>query len=410
MHLAFVLAGGEGERLRPLTEKRAKPAVPFGGRYRIIDFVLSNLVNSHIYHIKILTQFRSESLNRHLRRGWTLSSVLDHYIDPVPAYMGGGRSWFKGSADAVYQNLNLIRDAQPENVLVLGADHIYRMDVRQMLDFHRASGADVTVSAIPFPIKEASHFGIIQADEDWRMVNFEEKPERPKPMPGNKEMALVSMGIYVFKTDVLVKAVKKDAKDEKGAHDFGKNIIPSLFKAHRVMVYDFSKNTFPGITPAEARYWRDIGSIDSYWKASMDMVSVTPAFNLYNEKWPIRTAFSPLPPAKFVFADQKSKRVGMATDSLVSEGCIISGGRIDRSILSPRVRINSFSLVEESILFENVNVGRYAKIRRAIIDKDVDIPANTVIGYNLKEDRKKYSVSPGGIVVIPKGMKLAVSG
>ena len=404
--LAFVLAGGEGARLLPLTQERAKPAVPFGGHFRIIDFVLSNLVNSGILRVKVLTQFKSESLNRHLKKGWMLSSVLDHYIDPVPAQMRTGKSWYKGSADAVYQNLNIIHDVRPDITCVFGSDHIYRMDVRQMIDFHRRSNADATVSAIPFPIKEASAFGIIGVDKSWRMKNFAEKPKRPFPIPGRKEMALVSMGIYIFKTAVLEQMIGADAKLSGSAHDFGRNIIPALYKKGRVMVYDFSKNTFPGMTPAENRYWRDIGTIDAYWHASMDLISVTPIFNLYNDEWPIRTAVQSHPPAKFVFADEKSKRVGMATDSLVSHGCIISGGRLNRSILSPNVRVNSFSLVEESILFENVNVGRYAKIRRTIIDKDVEIPANTIIGYDLKADKKKYFVSPEGIVVIPKGMKI----
>lgn len=404
--LAFILAGGEGTRLLPLTLHRAKPAVPFGGHFRIIDFVLSNLTNSGIYKIKVLTQFKSESLNRHMKKGWMLSTILDQYIDPVPAQMRTGKSWYKGSADAVYQNLNLIRDSKADTVCVFGSDHIYRMDVRQMINFHRKNNADMTVAAIPFHVKEASAFGIIGIDRSWRMISFQEKPKRPTPLPTDKNNALVSMGIYIFKTDFLAHLVVHDAENKGSTHDFGRDVIPSIFKKSRVMVYDFSKNTFPGMMPSEKRYWRDIGSIDSYWKASMDLISVTPEFNLYNDLWPIRTAMDPHPPAKFVFADKESQRVGMATDSLVADGCIISGGKIDRSILSPGVRINSFSLVEESVLFENVNVGRYAKIRRAIIDKDVEIPPDTVIGYDLKKDRKKYFVSEGGIVVIPKRMKL----
>lgn len=404
--LAFILAGGEGTRLLPLTLDRAKPAVPFGGRYRIIDFVLSNLVNSHIFHVKVLTQFKSESLNRHLKKGWMLSAILDQYVDPVPAQMRTGKSWFKGSADAVYQNFNILRDSEADTVCVFGADHVYKMDIKQMLDFHNNNNADVTVAAIPFPISEAHHFGIITVDKKWRMIGFNEKPKKPEPMPGDKKKALVSMGIYVFKAQFLKNVIELDAKNDKSSHDFGKDIIPSIYKKSCVMVYDFAKNTYPGMTEKEKGYWRDIGSIDAYWKASMDLISVSPEFNLYNHLWPIRTAMEPHPPAKFVFADEASKRVGMATDSLVSEGCIISGGRIDRSILSPMVRINSFAHIEESILFENVNIGRYAKIRRAIIDKNVDIPPNTVIGYDLKADKKKYFVSPDGIVVIPKGMKI----
>jgi glucose-1-phosphate adenylyltransferase len=405
--LAFILAGGEGTRLLPLTRDRAKPAVPFGGRYRIVDFVLSNLVNSGVLKIKVLTQFKSESLNRHLKKGWFINPILDQYIDPVPAQMRTGKSWYLGSADAVYQNLNLIDDSSANTICVFGSDHIYRMDIRQMIGFHKENDADMTVAAIPFPIKEASSFGVIGIDKTWRMINFNEKPTEPFPVPGDKTRALISMGIYIFKRDFLVDAITKDHNDKGSNHDFGKNIIPATYKKSKIMVYDFSGNEFPGMTESERGYWRDIGSIDSYWRSSMDLVSVTPQFNLYNKLWPIRTAMDPYPPAKFVFADEKSKRIGMATDSLVSEGCIISGGRINRSILSPGVRINSYSLVEESILFENVNVGRYSKIKRSIIDKGVEIPPNTVIGYNSKSDKKKYFVSEEGIVVIPKGMKIS---
>ncbi len=404
--IAFILAGGEGTRLRPLTLERAKPAVPFGGRYRIIDFVLSNLVNSNILRIKVLTQFKSESLNRHLKKGWMLSSVVDQYIDPVPAQMRTGKSWYKGSADAVYQNLNLIKDSTSNTICVFGSDHVYRMDVRQMIHFHNDTKADMTIAAIPCPVKEASEFGIIGVDRSWKMVSFQEKPAKPQPMPTDKSRALVSMGIYIFRKDFLIDIVTKDAAERASTHDFGRSVIPAIFKKSRVMVYDFSQNTCPGENGQEKGYWRDIGSIDSYWKSSMDLVSVSPMFNLYNDRWPIRTAMDPHPPAKFVFADETNKRVGMATDSLVSEGCIISGGRIDRSILSPEVRINSYSLVEESILFENVSIGRYSKIRRAIIDKNVIIPPNTVIGYDPKEDRKRFFVSPEGIVVIPKSATL----
>lgn len=406
--MAFVLAGGEGTRLRPLTLERAKPAVPFGGRYRIIDFVLSNLVNSGIYKIKVLTQFKSESLNRHLKKGWFISPILDQYIDSVPAQMRTGKSWYKGSADAVFQNMNLLNDSHADTILVFGADHVYRMDVRQMLAFHYKNSADVTIAAIPYNIKEAHHFGIIGINKNSRMIDFKEKPKKPMPTPSDKTLALVSMGIYIFNAEFLKEIVIKDAVNKKSSHDFGRDIIPSVYKKSKVVVYDFSRNAYPGMTCPEKGYWRDIGSIDVYWKASMDLVSVTPTFNLYNSMWPIRTAMDPHPPAKFVFADEKSRRIGMATDSLVSEGCIISGGRIDRSILSPKVRVNSFSLIEESILFENVNIGRYCKIRRAVIDKNVDIPPNTIIGHNIKEDKKRFFVSPSGIVVIPKGMKISL--
>jgi glucose-1-phosphate adenylyltransferase len=406
--LAFVLAGGEGARLRPLTEHRAKPAVPFGGRYRVVDFVLSNLVNSGIFKIKVLTQFKSDSLNKHLQKGWNLSAVLDHYIDLLPAQMRTSKDWYKGSADAVCQNLDQIRMEKPDLVLVVSADHIYRMDIQQFIQFHLTSDADATVSAIPVPLEEASSFGVVGVDEGWRMTSFFEKPAEPPAMPRDPHRALGSMGIYAFKPHVLVEALQGDARDEASAHDFGKNIIPFLHSSGaKVMVYNFSSNAYPGMTPAEAGYWRDVGSIDAYWRASMDLVSVTPVFNLYNNRWPIRTALYPHPPAKFVFADERSDRVGMATDSLVSEGCIISGGKINRSVLCPNVRINSFASVDECILFDSVNVGRHAKIRRAIVDKRVVIPPGTVIGYNSVEDRKKFFVSPDGIVVIPRDARLS---
>ncbi len=400
--LSIVLAGGQGERLRPLTSERAKPAVPFGGHYRIIDFVLSNLANSGLHRIIVLTQFKADSLLRHLKHGWYLPPILDQFIDAVPAQMRTGNSWYKGSADAVYQNLHHIENRHADTVCIFGGDHIYRMDVRHMLAFHHANRADVTVAAIPQPVEAASSFGIIAAGDDWRMVDFEEKPSHPKPMPGNSSKALCSMGIYVFRSDILSEAVKQDAENKDSEHDFGKNIIPSLFRKAKVMVYNFLDNTISGMTEREKSYWRDVGSIDQYWHASMDLVSVSPTFNLYNNYWPIHTARDTNPPAKFVFADEASDRVGMATDSLVCDGVIISGGRINRSIISPNVRINSYSQVDESILFDNVNVGRYSKIRRAIIDKDVEIPPNTIIGYEPAKDKKRFTVSPEGIVVIPK--------
>lgn len=400
--LSIVLAGGQGERLRPLTNERAKPAVPFGGHYRIIDFALSNLINSGLLQIKVLTQFKADSLLRHLKHGWYLPPMLDQFIDPVPAQMRMGDSWYKGSADAVYQNLHHIENAHADTVCIFGGDHIYRMNVRQMMDFHEDNSADVTVAAIPQPLLAASSFGIITADDRWNMVNFQEKPTKPEPMPGDATHALCSMGIYIFKAGILSQVIREDAINEDSAHDFGKNIIPSLFKKVKVMVYNFFENKVPGMTPSERGYWRDVGSIDQYWQSSMDLVSVTPVFNLYNNKWPIHTARDSNPPAKFVFADEASDRIGMATDSLVCDGVIISGGRINRSILSPNVRINSYSFVDESILFDDVNIGRYSKIRRAIIDKDVVVPPNSVIGYDLKKDRKRFYVSPEGIVVIPK--------
>jgi glucose-1-phosphate adenylyltransferase len=405
--LAMILAGGEGRRLDPLTRERAKPAVPFGGRYRIIDFVLSNFANSGILKMKVLVQYKSESLNAHIQRGWRLTALLDEYVELVPAQMRVGPKWFEGSADAIYQNLNIITDEEPEHTFVFGADHVYRMDVRSMLDFHIDRKADLTVAAIPVPVGEASEFGIIEVDADGRMVSFTEKPKTgAKTMPGDPTRCLASMGNYLFTTDALVQEIVRDAGDPTSAHDFGKSIVTSMSQRKRVYVYDFARNVVPGQHERERGYWRDVGSLDAYFQANMDLVDVDPIFSLYNDRWPIFTIQHNFPPVKFVFNNEKENRVGRATDSLVSEGCIISGGHVHHSIISPKVRVNSFSSVEESILFENVNIGRHCKIRRAIIDKHVDIPAHTTIGYDPEEDRKRFHLSESGIVVIPKGMRI----
>lgn len=400
--ISIVLAGGQGERLRPLTNERAKPAVPFGGHYRIIDFALSNLVNSSLLRILVLTQFKSDSLLRHLKKGWHLPPLLDQFIDAVPAQMRTGDHWYKGSADAVFQNLHHIYNANADTVCILGGDHIYRMNVQHMLKFHEGTNADATVSVIPCEIEKAHSFGIVGVDDNWRIVDFKEKPKHPMPIPNDKTHALCSMGIYVFKTDVLIEAVTKDCDNPNSSHDFGHDIIPLIYKHKKVSAYNFIDNPVPGTSDIEKGYWRDVGSIDEYWKASMDLTSVSPTFNLYNQRWPIHTAYDTHPPAKFVFADEEKDRIGMATDSIVCNGVIVSGGKINRSLLSPGVRINSFCHVDESILFEDVNIGRHSKIRRAIIDKGVIIPPKTTIGYDLDEDKKRFFVSPGGIVVIPK--------
>ena len=408
--LAMILAGGEGRRLAPLTQERAKPAVPFGGRYRIIDFVLSNFANSGVLRMKVLTQYKSDSLNTHISRGWRLSHMLGQFVESVPAQQRTGPEWYRGSADAIYQNLNLVTDEEPQYVFVFGADHIYRMDVQQMLDFHVAQKADCTVAAIPVPIEEASSFGIITADETGRMTDFQEKPKNPKPMIGNPRAALVSMGNYLFTTEALVREIVKDAGKES-AHDFGKSIIAEMHKRSRVAVYDFATNTVPGQGPAEIGYWRDVGDLDTYYECNMDLVAVDPKLSLYNDRWPIYTAPSPTAaPVKFVFANVEENRIGSATDSIVSEGCIISGGRINRCILSPNVRINSYAELTDSILFEGVKVGRHARIRNAIIDKNVDIPPGLQIGYDAEEDRKRFFISPKGIVIVPKGMRLGDAG
>jgi glucose-1-phosphate adenylyltransferase len=405
--LAMILAGGEGRRLDPLTRERAKPAVPFGGRYRIIDFVLSNFANSGILKMKVLVQYKSESLNAHIQRGWRLTALLNEYVEIVPAQMRVGPKWFEGSADAIYQNLNIITDEEPEYTFVFGADHVYRMDVRQMLQFHLERKAELTVAAIPIPVKEAHEFGIIEVDEEGRMIGFVEKPKSgAKTMPGDPTRCLASMGNYLFGTDALVQEIVRDAGDPNSAHDFGKSIVASMYQRKRVYVYDFARNSVPGQTEKERGYWRDVGSLDAYYQANMDLVDVDPVFSLYNDRWPIYTIQHNQPPVKFVFNNVRENRVGRATDSLVSEGCIISGGHVHHSILSPKVRVNSYAYVEDSILFENVNIGRHCRIRRAIVDKHVEIPPHTTIGYDHEKDRKHFHVTESGIVVIPKGMRI----
>ena len=402
----MVLAGGEGKRLAPLTADRAKPAVPFGGRYRIIDVVLSNLVNSGLVRIKVLTQYKSASLEEHVARAWRLSPILDNYIETIPAQQRTGLSWFRGSADAVWQCFHVVEDAAPEYVVIFGGDHIYKMDVRLMIDRHFETHADLTVAAIPVPKAEASQFGVLDVDAEGRVVGFVEKPRDPPEMPDRPGWSLASMGNYIFNVDALRDELKRDQADDASDHDFGKSILPAMVAAgRRVSTFDFATNYIPG--EGEAPYWRDIGTIRSYFDAHMDLVNIKPEFNLYNHRWPIRTAMSFEPPAKFVFSEHSSARVGIATDSLVSDGCIISGGQIHRSVLSAGVRINSFAHVEQCILMENVRVGRYARLRRVIIDKDVEIPQGMQIGFDPDEDRKRFTVSDDGIVVIPKRARLS---
>lgn len=401
--LVMILAGGEGKRLFPLTKDRAKPAVPFGGRYRIIDFVLNNFVNSGFFKIKVLTQYKSDSLNKHITRGWSLSPFLNQYVDLVPAQMRTGGDWYMGTADAVFQNVNQILDVEPNQICVFGGDHIYKMDVSQMMDFHKKKKADLTISAIQVPIEEASDFGIIEVDENWRLVGFEEKPKNPKTIPNNPKMCLASMGNYIFEKPILVDALFKDACKENSKHDFGKNVIPSLLEeGKKIFIYNFNDNCFPGISDSEKGYWRDVGNVDAYWQANMDLLDYCPELNLYSKEWPLRTFNYNYPPAKFIW--QEGDRVGKATNSMVSEGCIISGGSLSRCILAPKVRINSYSQVTESILMENVSIGRHSEIQRAIIDKNVIIPAETKIGLNREEDEKRgFYVSAGGVTVVPKG-------
>jgi glucose-1-phosphate adenylyltransferase len=404
--LAMVLAGGAGTRLDPLTRERAKPAVPFGGRYRIIDFCLSNFVNSGIYKVKVLTQYKSDSLNKHISRTWRMTAFLGHYCDTVPAQMRTGGDWYKGSADAIYQNLNLITDENPEHVFVFGADNVYHMEVQQMLDFHISRRAECTVAVLPVPLAEGRDFGVLDVAADGQVRGFVEKPKDPPPMPGNPAMCLASMGNYLFTTESLVREVTDDARHEGSAHDFGKSILTRLYQRARVYAYDFLQNQVPGQGHRERGYWRDVGTLDAYYQANMDLITVEPIFNLYNAQWPISTSSSSLPPAKFVFADREHSRVGEATDSLVSEGCIISGAAVNRSVLSPRVRVNSWAKVSDSILMENVEIGRHCLVQRAIIDKNVTIPPGTKIGVDLDEDRRRFHVTDSGIVVIPKGAKV----
>ena len=404
--LTMIMAGGEGSRLKPLTSDRTKPAVPFGGNYRIIDFVLSNFVNSGFMKIFVLTQFKSHSLLQHMREGWRVSSgIVKQFIDPVPAQMRIGKKWYEGTADAIFQNMNLIYDEDPDQVCIFGGDHIYRMDVRQMLKFHSKRQAVLTVAAIRVPIQDAHHFGIIEVDEEWRMTGFVEKPENaPKTIPGNPDYVLASMGNYIFERGPLVDELKKDAKEKNSDHDFGKNILPKMFPAGNVFVYDFSQNYIPGIEEEEKGYWKDVGTLDTYWEANMDLVGVQPHFNLYNNKWPVLTYIPPLPPAKFVhFSDL---RTGHAINSMISSGAIISGALVENSVVGYNVRIHSFAHVEHSVIMNNVSIGRGAKIRKTIIDKHVQIASEVQIGYDLEADKKRFEVTENGVVVIPKGAEV----
>jgi len=401
--LAMILAGGKGERLHPLTLHRAKPAVPFGGIYRIIDFTLSNCINSGIRKIAVLTQYKSLSLDKHLRLGWNFfSGELNEFIISVPPQQRVGDKWYQGTADAIYQNIYMIEKDAPDHLLILAGDHIYKMDYAEMFRFHRENNADATVAAIEVPIGQAANFGVIAVDNDYRITGFEEKPDHPRSIPGRPDMAFASMGVYLFNRAKIVEHLHSDALQDT-SHDFGKNIIPEMMRSSRIFAYNFiDKNK------KAAKYWRDVGTLDAYWEANMDLVSVDPLLNLYDNAWPIRTYQAQNPPAKFVFAqEEKGGRLGIALDSIVAHGCILSGGRVQNSVLSPNVRVNSFTEVHDSILMENVDIGRHCRIRRAIIDKDVVLPPGTEIGFDLDADRKRFHVTPSGIVVIGKGTAIA---
>jgi glucose-1-phosphate adenylyltransferase len=393
--LVCLLAGGAGERLYPLTRDRAKPAVPFGGVYRIIDITLSNCVNSDLRRIFVVTQYKALSLNRHTREGWNIvANELGEFVQVLPPMKRVGDSWYQGTADAIYQNLYSIGSEPCKYVMILSGDHVYKMDYRLMLRHHIDAGAEVTIGTIEFTRQDATRFGVVELDAGGRIVGWQEKPRDPKPSPHDPEKCHVSMGIYCFNRDVLLEAMIADAEDPTSAHDFGKNVVPRLIESHRVYSFNFVDEN-----QKEALYWRDIGTLEAYYEANMDLVSVSPVFNLYDHHWPMRTYQRQYPPAKFVFAEE-GRRIGMAIDSIVSMGCIISGGRVSHSVLSPDVRVNSFTEVDGSILFSHVDIGRHSRIRNAIIDRHIRIPEGTEIGYDLEEDRKRYHVTETGIVVV----------
>ena len=405
--LGMIMAGGEGSRLYPLTKDRAKPAVAFGGKYRLIDFVLNNFINSKIYSIYVLTQFKSQSLTEHIQESWRLSSILrDHFILPVPAQKRTGGDWYQGTADAIFQNINLIQDREYDLVAIFGADHIYSMDIRKMIDFHLDKKADVTISAIPFPAQIANDLGVIEVDPSARVIGFQEKPENPKPIPGKPDQAFVSMGNYIFNKKFLTETLLSDAENPESSHDFGKDILPKVYQNHQVYAYDFSGNRVPGTPPEDTVYWRDVGTIKNFWEANMDLRNIKPAFNLYNRKWPFKSASMGLPPAKFVF--NEDGRRGQAINSLVAEGCIISGGVVQDSVIGREVFINSGAAVINSLIMDRTQIGAGCRINMCIIDKDVDVPPGTVIGYDLEEDKKRFHVDEeSNIIVIPKGFRFS---
>ncbi|QCB93811.1 glucose-1-phosphate adenylyltransferase [Cellulomonas shaoxiangyii] len=402
--LAIVLAGGEGKRLMPLTAHRAKPAVPFGGIYRLIDFALSNVINSHYLHVIVLTQYKSHSLDRHVSRTWRMSPLLGNYVAAVPAQQRVGKHWYLGSADAIYQCLNIIDDERPDIVVVVGADHVYRMDFSQMVDSHIESGAELTVAGIRQPIGMADQFGVIETEpsDPTRIAAFREKPSDPTPVPGSPTEILASMGNYVADADALVRAVTADAEDVNSRHDMGGDIVPWFVERGTAGVYDFIRNDVPGSTDRDRDYWRDVGTIDSYYDANQDLISIEPVFNLYNGEWPLFTGYTGLPPAKFVHAG--AGRLGHAADSIVSPGVLVSGATVSSSVLSPGVRLHSWAQVTDSVLMDGVQVSRYAQVHRAILDKNVIVPERARVGLDHEHDRARgFTVTDSGITVVPKG-------
>jgi glucose-1-phosphate adenylyltransferase len=400
--LGVLLAGGAGERLHPLTRDRAKPAVTFGGNYRIIDITLSNCINSNLRNVYILTQYKALSLNRHIREGWgsVVARELGEFIEILPPMKRVSENWYLGTADAVYQNIYSIGSEQSKHVIILSGDHIYKMNYQLMMDQHHASGADVTLATILIDPSETRHFGVMEIARDGRITGFEEKPKVTKlRSPYNPEMVSGSMGVYIFNTDVLLPVLLKDAEDPNSAHDFGKDILPRILDQYKIYAYNFVDENMK-----EAQYWRDVGTLEAYYEANMDLVSVSPVFNLYDAHWPIRTHQRQYPPAKFVFGEPG--RTGMAIDSIVCPGCILSGGSVRNCVISPDVRVNSYTQVEESIIFSHVNIGRHCRIRRAIIDRDVHLPEGTVIGYDPEQDAKNYVVTDSGITVVTRDYSL----
>jgi glucose-1-phosphate adenylyltransferase len=405
--LAMVLAGGKGTRLYPLTKDRAKPAVPFGGKYRIVDFVLSNLVNSGVYSTYVLTQFKSQSLLQHLRDTWQFGSLLPYqFIVPVPAQMRSpDEAWYQGTADAIFQNIDLINRAEPDLVLVFSADHVYRMNIRQMIEFHNEKSADATVAAVSMARELASEFGVIELGQDDRIAGFHEKKGDAPAMPGNPDQIFASMGNYVFTAEVLLRELYADAANEESSHDFGKDILPSLMRRANVYAYNLSNNRIPGDPPEVLPYWRDVGTIDAFYESNMDLRAITPALNLYNVQWPLGPTREMYPPAKFIF-DQEERR-GHAINSIISDGCILSGGVVRNSVLGRAVRVHSGAIVEDSVIFDNCDIGRNARVRRTILDKNVQVSEGAAIGYDLEKDRSLHHVSENGIVVV-EGVRSSV--
>ena len=407
--LAMILAGGEGTRLMPLTKSRSKPSVPFAGSYRLIDFVLNNFVNSGIIRIYVITQYKSQSLYMHLKNGWSVSGIPNCFIDPIPAQMRTGKDWYKGTADAIYQNLTFVEEQFPDDVCVFGSDHIYKMDIRQMLRFHAENDADLSVAAIRMSSKDAAgRFGVIEVDNKGKMIGFEEKPLTPKEIPGDPGYSLISMGNYIFKSKVLSAELNKDARDEKSSHDFGKDIIPKMFPRGKVFVYSLSDNKISG--EEHSAYWRDVGSIDAYWNAHMDLLDDNPEFSLFNLKWPLHTFYPPLPPASF---NETAQNHSLVSKSMISAGCYLKGTNIYKSVLGFRCFADDGTKISQSVLIGDVKIGKNCQIHRAIIDRDVEIADGFTLGINRKEDEKLIKPNDksgptisNGIIVIPKGMRL----